>query len=303
MQIKHYAAFVSRTDQFSKGSGIDPRRIAIFGLASEIGSIVSAIKKEALKEGGALSSPLAKTELCEELGDAMWYAFSLARIEDIGNDKDILLSDIQHLRDEIGVNDARGARIREVLTKPEVSIFFAGATTFENDSRRKISDYQKLAFRTARTGGDTLLTVCSAVLTQLGAQLMRHLLPDIEIKLNTQLRSRTIDVILGEIAWHICAIASLYKIDMDEVALANVAKAGARQKRDDRHTPLHDRESPLTEQLPRQFEIEFRSIAKDTSQMYWNGKELGDPLKDQHYEPDGYRFHDVMHLANAACLG
>lgn len=302
MLIKRYATIVSATDQFSGRDPTSAREIAIYGLASEIGSITSAIKKQSLNEGGALSSPLAKTELSEELGDAMWYAFALARIEGMEDGRDIMLSDIEHLKAEIGKNDARGERIRKVLTQVEVDAFFEGVAEFERNSRKKLSDYQKLAYRTARTHGETLLTVCAAVLTQLGAQLMRHLLPDVEKDLNRQLSERSIDLILGGISWHLCAIASLYGLDMDEIAKANVEKAGARRN-DGHHTPLHDRKFPENEQLPRHFEIEFRSLEEDTSQMYWNGEKLGAPLKDQHFEPDGYRFHDVMHLASAACLG
>ncbi len=302
MLIKQYATCVQRTDQFSTKGNADARKIAIYGLASEVGSTVSAIKKEALQEGGALSSPLAKAELSEELGDAIWYAFALARIENSGTDQDILLSEVDHLKSEIGVNDARGARIRKVLTESGVEAFFAEADEFAKNERRNFSDYQKLAFRTARTHGSTLLSVCSAVLTQLAAQLMRHLLPPGEVELNTELNDRPITVILGEIAWHLCAIASLYKLDMDDVAKANVQKTSARQEMGP-PTPLHDQNWGEQEQFPRHFQIEFRSITGDTSQMYWNGEKLGDPLKDQHFEPDGYRFHDVMHLANAACLG
>ena len=73
MLVRKYAVFVGQTSEFSDRLEIDARDIAIQGLASEIGSIVSAIKKEALREGGAISSPLAKAELSEEIGDAIWY--------------------------------------------------------------------------------------------------------------------------------------------------------------------------------------------------------------------------------------
>lgn len=301
MLIKQYAAFVDRTDQFSRTHLANSREIAIYGLASEIGSIVSAIKKETLQEGGALSSPLAKAELREELGDAMWYAFALARIEDTGDSPDILLANIVHLRSEGGFDSTQDIEIGKELSQDEINLFLQESIAFEKNPRRKISDYQKLAFHTARTDGGTLLTVCAAVLTQLGAQLMRHILPQNELEINTELRDRPIETILGGIAWHLCAIASLYELDMDEVADANVRKASARG--DDRPTPLHDRGSPAREQLPRNFYIDFQSVSDDTSQMFWNGDPLGDPLKDQHYEADGYRFHDVLHLANAACLG
>jgi NTP pyrophosphatase (non-canonical NTP hydrolase) len=308
MLIKQYAAFVARTDQFSdkydacaKGAA-NPREIAIFGLASEIGSVISAMKKEWLKEGGALSSPLAKSELVEELGDAMWYAFALARIEDTGAFPDILVSDIEHLKSEVTDPSKRGARIREVLPPEELNDFLVGAEAFRTNSRRTLSDYQRLAFKTARTDQHVLLQVCAAVLTQLSAQLMRQLFPEIEKELNTQLKDRPIDVVLGEIAWHLCAIASLYDIDMDDVGAKNVKKSSARHH-DDKPTQLHDEGAAEGQKFPRNFVVEFRSVDSQTVEIYWNGERRGDQLRDQYSIEDGYRFHDVIHLANAAVLG
>jgi hypothetical protein len=37
--------------------------------------------------------------------------------------------------------------------------------------------------------------------------------------------------------------------------------------------------------------------------MYLDGRQLGNDLTDNAYHDDGYRFHDVMHLANASILG
>ena len=37
--------------------------------------------------------------------------------------------------------------------------------------------------------------------------------------------------------------------------------------------------------------------------MFVDGVQMGDPLTDNAYKPDGYRFHDVFHLACAAVLG
>ncbi|KCZ54676.1 hypothetical protein HY29_14090 [Hyphomonas beringensis] len=302
MLIKEYAEFVRSTDQFSEKNPAEARKIAIYGLVSEIGSVVSAIKKQSLKESGALSSPLARAELKEELGDAMWYAFALARIEALDGSRSILLLDVENLKREIGSANARGDRIRSVLTEDEVTAFLRGADEFSRNPDLRMSDYQKLAFRTARTDGETLLAVCAAVLTQLGAQLMRHHLPEVELELNKQLEDRPIDTILSAIAWHLCAVASLYGLDMDGVALTNREKAKARKK-DGIHTPFHDENAVENEQLPRKFEIVFRTMEDGSSQMFWNGKPLGAPLRDQYAEADGYRFHDVMHLANAACLG
>ncbi|ANK80837.1 MAG: hypothetical protein TEF_08545 [Rhizobiales bacterium NRL2] len=308
MLIERYAAFVARTDQFSAEYGADvidaadPREIAIFGLASEIGSVISAIKKEWLREGGALSSPLAKAELEEELGDAMWYAFALARIEEAGHNPNILISDIEHLQSEVTDPSKRGDQIRQVLPPDDLEDFLNGAEMFKRNSRRTLSDYQSLAYKTARTDKHVLLQVCAAVLTQLSAQLMRHLFPEIETKLNTQLKDRPIGVVLGEIAWHLCAIASLYGIDMDEVGAKNVEKAKARQNHG-KPTPLHDASAPDGQKFPRNFEVEFRSADSETVEIYWEGARRGDPLRDQYSIEDGYRFHDVIHLANVAVLG
>ncbi|MDC8802776.1 nucleoside triphosphate pyrophosphohydrolase family protein [Halomonas pacifica] len=63
-----------------------------------------------------------------------------------------------------------------------------------------------------------------------------------------------------------------------------------------------DIDFPLEEQLPRYFEIQISSRADGRSYLRWNGVFIGDPLSDNIADRDGYRFHDVFHLANAAIL-
>ncbi|RIJ24669.1 hypothetical protein D1224_10710 [Henriciella barbarensis] len=302
MQIVQYTAFINRSDQFADLPNDVRKKINIQGLMSEIGSVVSAIKKETLREGGALNSAVARAELEEELGDVMWYAFSLARQEFSGTDTDLLKNDIEKLVREVGNNNERGSRIREVLSPERAAEFLDAAANLPPLETRTFGDYQKVAFNTARTDDDTLLTVCSAVLSQLGAQLMRHTLPDVELELNTQLQDRDISAILGAIAWHVAAVASLYSISLDAVAQKNVEKNRFRRPSGP-PTPLHDEADPEEEQLPRYMEIDIVSVSDTVSEMRWQGDPFGDQLKDNAYEPDGYRFHDVMHLANAAHLG
>jgi NTP pyrophosphatase (non-canonical NTP hydrolase) len=65
-----------------------------------------------------------------------------------------------------------------------------------------------------------------------------------------------------------------------------------------------DKNFPVYEQLPREFEIEFLPIQEPhTSIMRMNGIQLGDRLTDNSYEDDGYRFHDVFHIAGVGLLG
>jgi len=63
-----------------------------------------------------------------------------------------------------------------------------------------------------------------------------------------------------------------------------------------------DAEFPEDEQLPRYFEIHITQRKSGFSYLKWNGVFIGDPLTDNISKPDGYRFHDVFHMAHAAVL-
>lgn len=64
---------------------------------------------------------------------------------------------------------------------------------------------------------------------------------------------------------------------------------------------------PEHEQLPRRFIADFvQRVDHDGRkrvQLVVDGIPAGDELGDNHYVDDGYRFHDVFHLAHAAVLG
>ena len=71
---------------------------------------------------------------------------------------------------------------------------------------------------------------------------------------------------------------------------------------EDLELPTFDGDFPEFEQLPNHFEIEFTKISNNRQALRWNGVFIGDPLTDSIEKRDGYRFHDVFHLANAAVL-
>ena len=71
---------------------------------------------------------------------------------------------------------------------------------------------------------------------------------------------------------------------------------------DQSHLPTFDESFPDEERLPLHFEIKIMQRKSGQSYMQWNGVFIGDPLSDNITEPDGYRFHDVFHLAHAAVL-
>lgn len=71
---------------------------------------------------------------------------------------------------------------------------------------------------------------------------------------------------------------------------------------DKKSLPDFDAAFPEEEQLPRHFEIHITQRKSGQSYLRWNGVFIGSPLTDNIRDPDGYRFHDVFHLAHAAIL-
>ena len=66
--------------------------------------------------------------------------------------------------------------------------------------------------------------------------------------------------------------------------------------------PRFDDQFEPEEQIPRQFAITVTQRKSGRSYLQWNGVFIGDPLTDNIHDEDGYRFHDVFHLAHAAIL-
>ena len=92
-------------------------------------------------------------------------------------------------------------------------------------------------------------------------------------------------------------------LDIAVVAATNTTKVSGRFVSPDQSClPTFDEDSPADERLPSHFEIQIVQRKSGQSYMQWNGVFIGDPLSDNIAEPDGYRFHDVFHLAHAAVL-
>ena len=92
-------------------------------------------------------------------------------------------------------------------------------------------------------------------------------------------------------------------IPFSTITQTNIDKTNGRfLKPDFEGLPVFDAEFPEEEQLPREFRIEIKQRANGKSYLRWNGVFIGAPLTDNIGDPDGYRFHDVFHLAHAAIL-
>ena len=301
MKVSDYALFVRETDQSNDSD------VALYGIAGELGSVVSAIKRRLIASTEDWN--VANDEIIEELGDLIWYCFAFAQCHASENDSkefNLIAHDIANLRMEIASGDERSQRIGNVLGSDNRNEFLSSAADI-SDSASAIGfdDYQELVCLSARTTGRTLVEVCLAVLTQLCAELLRRRkLPQVEIIPNKNLLDRCIEDILGEITWHVATIATLYKLSLDDIVQSNTEKISCRYGHHD-PTPLFDSGAavPLHEMLPRYLEVCFVSTCSGHLQMYCDGRRLGDPLTDNARVDDGYRFHDIFHLAFAAKLG
>ncbi len=301
MKVTEYQQVVRDTDQFTEHERSRRKQISLYGLVGEIGSLTSAVKKALL----AGYETTFNAEVAEELGDVFWYLFNLSTILEGSENQDILTNDIRHVRNEVNEKGERGDGIRaalENLDGDRLLQFQRRADDFLAKGEVTFREYQETAYLTARTEGHVLTDVCVAVLWQLSAELLRSFtMPSMELAINRNIVARSADVVIGEIAWHLAAIASVHNISLDDILDKNAKKARFRSSVGARRR-YYDDTLEDDEQLPRRMQVAFVSVDRTHARMYYHGRPLGDDLTDNAHEEDGYRFHDVMHLANAACL-
>jgi len=138
---------------------------------------------------------------------------------------------------------------------------------------------------------------------------------------------------LGDILWYVSDAATWLGIDLGRVAEANLHKIADRWAKHDRPMPLAKPPVPAipsrrdrgsleparifdgthpepTERLPRHLEIHVANVPGTANGELparvlpvWNGDPCGDPLGDNAYDEDGYRYHDAFHFAYLAVLG
>ena len=108
----------------------------------------------------------------------------------------------------------------------------------------------------------------------------------------------------------LCAFATHYlqavqaaRISFSQIVHMNVDKVCGRfLKPNHDNLPTFDSTFPEQERLPKNFVIKITQHEKGESYLQWNDVYIGDPLTDNNFDQDDYRFHDVFHLAHAAIL-
>jgi len=110
---------------------------------------------------------------------------------------------------------------------------------------------------------------------------------------------------LGDILWYVSNVASKYGLSLEAIAEANLAKTRSRYLPSKPLNKLDDQYEER-ERFPNKFSLTLRErIIEGRAEVtaYWDGRVLGATLTDNSYADDGYRFHDVFHIAYAAVLG
>lgn len=111
---------------------------------------------------------------------------------------------------------------------------------------------------------------------------------------------------LGDVLWYVANIASKFGLSMSSVALMNLGKTADRWSGCQSLRLPFDDGATEVERFPRRFSIELAEVHSDGKtkiRCSIDGVTIGNDLTDNAYDDDGYRFHDVFHLAYVAYLG
>lgn len=100
------------------------------------------------------------------------------------------------------------------------------------------------------------------------------------------------------------AVVRAMEIPLDQVLAINLSKVRGRFILPRLESIVSfDSSFEEDERLPENFEIHVVERKNGKTYLKWNGVFIGDPLTDNIAEEDGYRFHDVFHMAFASILG
>lgn len=114
-------------------------------------------------------------------------------------------------------------------------------------------------------------------------------------------RSALVDV------WRLLGrLAGPAHVVLSDVADQNLRKTRSRWPTEPAYLRLFDHDAPDECRLPRRLTMEFHEVAapgRPQVRLRCHELNIGDRVSDNAYGDDGYRFHDVFHLAHAVHLG
>ncbi|MFL0800733.1 MAG: nucleoside triphosphate pyrophosphohydrolase family protein [Agarilytica sp.] len=118
---------------------------------------------------------------------------------------------------------------------------------------------------------------------------------------------------LGDIIWYLTAISTIEGIPLSEILKTNLKKTKDRWadlqgiKQLELEGEFLDDEYEEHEQFPREFVATFKEgidkKGKECVDIFVNGEKFGAQIRDNHYEDDYYRYHDIFHFSYVTVLG
>lgn len=268
LSLAEYEQRASASNQFKgKPEAFNQLRYGFFG---EIGGTLAAVKKSNRDLGAA-----EQANVTEELGDALWYLTTVA-VECKRNLNEVGVAALKELQRRLDVENRKPTAAN--LTFAE----FDGLTEY---CRSKIATDSRTE------------TLCG-----LGAHCGQLMALSESEDLGSALG------LLGELLADMILVCAQFNLKFAQVAEGNLAKFESRwPKVGTPYQPPFDESFSRLEQLPREFTMRFIELPGTESVPYviqqMKGVNIGDRLTDNRTEPDGYRFHDVFHLAYIAHLG
>jgi NTP pyrophosphatase (non-canonical NTP hydrolase) len=272
LSLATYTSRALLTDRF--GEEADGLMQLGFGLFGEIGGLLAASKKasrDTLLESAALIAG-------EEIGDALWYLVVLAHHGKASPDQ---------LGQAVMVNLRR--RLHEAPRSSKGTVAFEELDGLVDHHHTKHAPKLEVQLRSIASSAGVI-----TLMTQ--AEYARQ-------------SSTKVAASLGDLLAQLTLVARSFNLSLASIARENLEKIEARWPTGKRvYTPLYDEVGyEEREKLPRgNFRVDFfpRKVGgRDMVVQQWNGVNIGDPLTDNREPPDGYRYHDVFHLAYMAHLG
>lgn len=271
LTVLAYYKQASRTDRFKTSERRDHYRELGFGFFGEVGGLLSALKKGKRDQ---LTPPQAQV-VGEELGDALWYLVNMAALSGL-DVEELAKAGLQFLRQYFD----------EQPKVPPSGLTFKSLDGIAAQHHLQLSRQGDLPLRMlAKDSGEIVVRDLRDVSADKGGD-----------------RGQTFGRLLGELA----LVSARHGLRLELIAQENLRKTADRWPGENpKHVQLQMYGEPH-EQLPLKMEVLFtqRKVGNRivvVQQM--KGVNIGDPLTDNSHRPDGYRFHDVFHLAYAVHLG
>ena len=111
---------------------------------------------------------------------------------------------------------------------------------------------------------------------------------------------------LGDLLWCLSNMATKHGLTLGEITGHNLDEMQRRcnvSVGGEKGPKLLNGDLPESECIPRKKDVSIDTGRPSKVEIFINGKAFGHSLSDNRYEEDGYRFHDLLHLAYGTVLG